>query len=82
MLKARDTYFPPMAVTESSTYSNYPPGTWAGDPRAPWNQPDEDIDEYGDWDEEPNEDEEPAEPERVRRLYDELMQKARDALCR
>lgn len=24
----------------SETISNYPPGTWAGDPRAPWNQED------------------------------------------
>lgn len=23
--------------------SNYPPGTWAGDPRAPWNAPDPDL---------------------------------------
>jgi hypothetical protein len=23
-----------------SDNSNYPPGTWEGDPRAPWNQPD------------------------------------------
>ena len=76
MLKARDTYFPPMAVTESSTYSNYPMGTWSGDPRAPWNQ-DDDFDEYGDWDEEPDEDEEPAEPGRARRLYDALMRRCR-----
>ena len=30
---------------------NYPDGTWAGDPRAPWNEPDEDPewdDEYDD----------------------------------
>lgn len=23
--------------------TNYPPGTWAGDPRAPWNAPDADL---------------------------------------
>lgn len=26
--------------------SNYPDGTWAGDPRAPWNEPGEDPEEY------------------------------------
>jgi hypothetical protein len=28
--------------------SNYPDNTWAGDPRAPWNEPDEDPE----WDDE------------------------------
>jgi len=35
-----------------SAYDNYPPGTWAGDPLAPWNRPDDDDLE----DEEPGDD--------------------------
>ena len=29
--------------------SNYPDGTWAGDPRAPWNEPWEDQGMEDDW---------------------------------
>lgn len=78
MLLARDTYYPPVAVTDSSAYSNYPMGTWAGDPCAPWNQPDDDYDEYGDWDEESEESddgEEPREPGRLRELYEKLVRR-------
>lgn len=35
-----------------SSNDYYPMGTWGGDPRAPWNQPDpEDVEQYGEsWD--------------------------------
>ena len=74
MLAARDTYYPPVAVTDSSAYSNYPMGTWSGDPRAPWNQ-DDDYEEYGDWGVEPEESEEPREPGRLRELYEKLVRR-------
>lgn len=28
---------------------NYPDGTWAGDPTAPWNEPEERAEEDDDW---------------------------------
>ncbi len=30
--------------------SNYPDNTWAGDPRAPWNEDDEDPEWYDEYD--------------------------------
>ena len=53
-----------------SAYDNYPPGTWAGDPLAPWNRQDDD---------EPDRERANHEiREGVRELYDELMSKARE----
>ena len=50
-----------------SAYDNYPPGTWAGDPMAPWNREDEPEDA----------EEVHAIREGVRELYDELMREVR-----
>ena len=54
-------------------YDNYPMGTYAGDPDAPWNEPDGDVfEECGnEW--------QPMDGERLRELYARVLERGRGA---
>lgn len=58
-----------------SYYDNYPMGTYAGDPDAPWNQQDED-----DWfDADGYDDGGHFDAARVRRIYERVLERGREA---
>lgn len=56
---------------------NMPLGTYEGDPRAPWNQPDGYDEEDFEYDADGYDDGGHFDPTRVRRIYAELMDRAR-----